>query len=199
MARKYKNPSIVSGMSIDDIMNMDIQTFNKLNKSDLRKVVGRLVSAGNKRLRSFEKAGESSPATRHIERSGGAFSTKGKNVNELRAEYTRAKTFLQSKTSSRRGWKKVKKDTAETLKRQGVNGITPDKLDDVLKVYERLKEVDPFVATKNMKYRIMSDISEMTDGRNIDDVMTEMLDRIDDIYEEQQGGANGGVSGFFEI
>lgn len=199
MARKYKQPSIVSGMSIDDIMNMDIQTFNKLNKTDLRKVVGRLVSAGNKRLRSFEKVGESSPATRHIERSGGAFSTKGKNVNELRAEYIRAKTFLQSKTSSRRGWKKVKKDTTESLKRQGVNGITPDKLDDVLKVYERLKEVDPFVATKNMKYRIMSDISEMTDGRNIDDVMTEMLGRIDDIYEEQQGGANGGVSGFFEL
>lgn len=199
MARKYKQPSIVSGMSIDDIMNMDIQTFNKLNKADLRKVVGRLVSAGNKRLRAFEKAGESSPSTRHIERTGGAFSTKGKNVNELRAEYTRAKTFLQSKTSSRRGWKKVKKDTAETLKRQGVKGLTPDKLDDVLKVYERLKEVDPSVATKNMKYRIMSDISEMTDGRNIDDVMDEMLDRIDDIYEEQQGGANGGVSGFFEI
>lgn len=199
MVRKYKQPSIVSGMSIDDIMNMDIQTFNKLNKSDLQKVVGRLVSAGNKRLRSFEKAGESSPATRHIERSGGAFSTKGKNINELRTEYTRAKTFLQSKTSSRRGWNKVKKDTAETLKRHGVNGITPDKLDDVLKVYERLKEVDPSVASKNMKYRIMSDISEITDGRSIDDVMNEMLDRIDDIYEEMQGGVNGGVSGFFEI
>ena len=199
MARKYKQPSIVSGMSIDDIMNMDIQTFNKLNKSDLRKVVGRLVSAGNKRLRAFERAGESSPSTRHIERSGGAFSTKGKNINELRAEYTRAKTFLQSKTSTRRGWKQVKKETADSLKKKGVTGLTPDKLDDVLKIYERLKEVDPSVATKNMKYRVMSDIAEMTDGKNLDDVTDEMLNRINEIYEEQQGDNNGGVSGFFEI
>ena len=39
MARKYKQPSIVSGMTIQDILNMDIDTFNKLNTSDMRKVV----------------------------------------------------------------------------------------------------------------------------------------------------------------
>ena len=59
MARTYKQPSIVSGMTIQDILNMDNKTFNSLNTSDMRKVVGRLVSAGNKRLRSFERAGES--------------------------------------------------------------------------------------------------------------------------------------------
>ena len=73
MARIYKQPSLVSGMTVQDILNMDNTTFNKLTESEMRKVVGRLVSAGNKRLRSFERAGESSPATRHGEKSGGVF------------------------------------------------------------------------------------------------------------------------------
>lgn len=199
MARRYKQPSVVSGKSIDDIMNMDIQTFNKLNKSDLRKVVGRLVSAGNKRLRSFEKAGESSPATRHIEKTGGVFSTKGKNLNELRNEFTRAKNFLQSKSSTRRGWTGVKKETAKNLEKQGVKGLTPDKLDEVLKAYERLKEVDPSVANKNLKYKVLDSISELSDDFDIDSVVEKMTERITEIYEETNGGNDGGVSGFFEI
>lgn len=202
MARKYKQPSIVSGMSVQDILNMDIDTFNKLNTSDLRKVVGRLVSAGNKRLRSFERAGESSPATRHVSKSGGAFSTKGKDLNALRAEYTRAKNFMQAKTGTRKGWKQVKKETIQGLKKQGVE-MTENQFDDVWKAYEDLKELSPEVANRGLKYSVLKDVADMvTDtDKSADEIATAIHDNLSQIYEEQAGLNNGvdGVSGFFEI
>lgn len=200
MARIYKQPSIVSGKSVKDILNMDVQAFNSLSKSDLQKVVGRLVSAGNKRLRNFEKRGESSPATRAVERSGGKFSTKGKSVNELRSEFARARNFLKSKTSTISGYETVKKATAEQLKKSGVD-VTLQTLDEILKIYERLKEVDPNVATRGMKYGVLQEISSMIDGVDPGQILVEMQSRLSDIYEQEIEMLDGdiGVSGFFEI
>ena len=202
MARTYKQPSIVSGMTVQDILNMDINTFNKLNTSDLRKVVGRLVSAGNKRLRSFERAGESSSATRHVAKSGGAFSTKGKDLNALRAEYTRAKNFLQAKTGTRKGWKQVKKETIAGLKKQGVE-MTESQFNDVWKAYEDLKELSPEVANRGLKYSVLKDVADMVTDTNksADEIATALHENLSQIYEEQAGLEHGvdGVSGFFEI
>lgn len=202
MARVYKKPSLVSGMSVQDILNMDIETFNKLNTSDLRKVVGRLVSAGNKRLRSFERAGESSPATRHVEKSGGAFSTKGKDLNALRSEYTRAKNFMQAKTGTRKGWKQVKKETIQGLKKQGVE-ISENQFENVWQAYEDLKELSPEVANRGLKYSVLKDVADMVTDTNksADEIAMALHENLSEIYEEQAGLNNGvdGVSGFFEI
>lgn len=202
MARKYKQPSIVSGMSVQDILNMDINTFNKLNTTDLRKVVGRLVSAGNKRLRSFERAGERSPATRHVAKSGGKFSTKGKDLNALRSEYTRAKNFMQAKTGTRKGWKQVKKETIASLKKNGVE-MTERQFDDVWTAYEDLKELSPEVANRGLKYSVLKDVANMVTDTNksADEIAIALNENLSRIYEEQAGLNNGvdGVSGFFEI
>lgn len=200
MTRKYKQPSLVSGMSVQDILNMDISVFNRLNLSDMRKVVGRLVSAGNKRLRSFERAGESSPATRYVAKSGGPFSTKGKDLNALRAEFARAKTFMQSQSSTRKGWKKVKKDTIEGLKKHGVD-MTESQFNDVWAAYEDLKELSPEVANRGLKYAVLKDVVDMVTetDKSADEIAQALHDRLDKIYEEQAGLTDGGVSGFFEI
>lgn len=202
MARKYKQPSIVSGMSIQDILNMDISTFNKLNTSDLRKVVGRLVSAGNKRLRSFERANEISPATRHVMKSGGAFSTKGKDLNALRSEYTRAKNFLQSKTGTRKGWKQVKNETISGLKKRGID-MSESQFNDVWKAYEELKELSPEVANRGLKYSVLKDVADMVSDtdKSTDEIANSLHEKLSQIYEEQAELNNGfdGVSGFFEL
>lgn len=202
MARIYKQPSIVSGMSVQDILNMDNATFNKLTESEMRKVVGRLVSSGNKRLRSFERAGESSPATRHVDRSGGAFSTKGKDLNALRAEYTRAKNFMQAKTGTRRGWKQVKNETISGLKKQGVK-MTEQQFNDVWKTYEDLKELSPEVANRGLKYSVLKDVANMVtdENKSADEIATALHENLSQIYEEQARLEHDvdGVSGFFEI
>lgn len=201
MARTYKQPSIVSGLSINDILNMDIDVFNQLGASDMRKIVGRLVSAGNKRLRSFERAGERSPATRHVEKSGGVFSTRGKDLNALRAEYMRAKNFLQSKTGTWKGWKQVKLDTIKALNKKDVF-MTLEKFDDVWDVYEDLRELDPKIVNKSYKYAVLKDIADMTKDTTAtaDEIALALHDELSNIYEERAELNNGnGVSQFIEI
>jgi len=189
-------------MTVQDILNMDNATFNKLNASEMRKVVSRLVSAGNKRLRSFERAGESSPASRHVAKSGGAFSTRGKDLNALRAEYMRAKNFMQAKTGTRKGWKQVKKETIAGLKKQGVE-MTESQFDDVWTTYEELKELSPEVANRGLKYSVLKDVANMVTGtdKSADEIAMALHKNLSQIYEEQTGLNSDvdGVSGFFEI
>lgn len=202
MAREYKQPSIVSGLTIQDILSMDVDTFNKMNTSEMRKTVGRLVSAGNKRLRSFDKAGETSPAVRQAMKSGGVFSTKGKDLNALRSEFMRAKNFLEAKSGTRKGWKTVKRDTVQGLRNQGVN-VTMEQFDKLWKAYEDLRELSPDVANRGLKYGVLKDIADMmTDtNKSADEIATTLNNNISTIYEEQASINNdvNGVSSFFEI
>lgn len=201
MPRAYKNPSVVSGMTIQDILNMDEDVYNDLSESDKRKVVGRLVSAGNKRLRSMASINERSPATRHIEKSGGAFSTKGKDLNALKEEYARAKGFLKARTSTRKGWATVKRETTEQLNRHGID-LTVDQFDDFWETYEKIKEEHPDVAGKKNKYRIYADITAMLDdpSKSPEDIAFELSSKYDEIYEKREAEQQGnGVSEFFAI
>lgn len=121
MAKK-KGTIDVSGMSISDIMNIDINTFNKLGESDLRRITSRLVSAGNKRIRRLESAGITSPAYSSLGTSGNKFSTKlpkgisaTQRVNALRQEFSRTRGFLSMKTSTIGGYNEYIKEMKEEI------------------------------------------------------------------------------------
>lgn len=201
--KKYKQPSIVSGKSISDILNMDINIFNKLGISDLRKVVGRLVSAVNKRLRRFSKAGISTPATRALMESGGVLSTKGKDLNELRIEFARGRNFLSMETSSRKGFTDVTQRTISTLRDRGVD-ILPEELSEVFEVYNDLVEIDPSITLNKDRYQILQDIANMPDDIDINTKVEKARAKYNELYEQQQEEYGKettlyGVSGFFEI
>ena len=201
--KKYKQPSLVSGLSIDDILNMDIVDFNRLSEKDLKLVVGRMVSAVNKRLRRFEKKGISTPATRALMKSGGVLSVKGKNANQLRKEYARARNFLNMETSTQKGYKKVQEKITDTLKQRGVD-IEPDELDELFEVWNDLIEIDPSVSLSKDKYTLMQDIANMPDNIDISQKLEKAKERYTEIYEQQQEEFGKevtlyGVSGFFEI
>jgi hypothetical protein len=196
-------------MSVQDILNIDNKIFNSLTESDLRKVVGRLVSAGNKRLRTFERNETKSPAVGQVMRSGGVFSTKGKDLAALRAEYSRAKSFLQAKTGTVKQWTKVKQETIASMKKRGVE-LSPNQFDAVFKIYDRLSELDPTIEDKRYKYKVIDEITnELADALEdeegadqdilINDVASSMMDRITEIYEEEQEEDAGGVSEFFDL
>ena len=198
--KKYKQPSIVSGLSVKDIINMDIGQFNALSLSNLRKVVGRLVSAVNKRLRRFNKAGISTPATRALEKSGGVLSTKDKDMQQLRNEFARARNFLNMETSTQAGFKNVQKRTVETLKERGVD-IKKSELDELFEVWNDLTELDPTVEDSKYKYQLMQDIANMPDDMDVDDKILKAKELRTELYEKEQGREVElyGVSGFFEV
>lgn len=201
---KYKQPSIVSGMSVNDILNMSEKKFNSLKEKKLKLVVGRLVSAVNKRVRRFEKAGISTPATRSLEKSGGKLSVKGKSLNELRSEYARARNFMNMETSTRKGYEKVQKKISETLRERGYD-ITPNELDDMFEVFNSLLESDPSISLSKDKYQLMQDIANMPDKLDLSEKVQKAKERYTELYEKEQQELNGqevdlyGVSGFFEV
>lgn len=189
----------IKNLTVNQILNMDIADFNKLSTPQLRKVTQTLASAGNKRLRRFESSGVSSGAYRHVQRSGGNFSTKGKSINSLRSEFMRAKTFLTSKGGSVSGARKIQSETIKTLNKQGVN-LTNEQYNNFWETYERLKEMSPEVASKGLKYVVMGDIAELIDEVNPEELAGIMSEKLDELYEEQEGLENDtGVSRFFEV
>ena len=200
MARVYKQPSIVSGLKIKDILNMDVSDFNKLGIKDLQKITGRLVSAANKRYRRAKEQGVESPAFSYVEKTG-VFSTKGKNINQLRAEFVRAKNFLEAETSTIKAAKQFMKESIEALKKEGVT-LTEDNFKDVMKLYESLRKEDKTIMERRLKYSVLQELeSYVTESKLSDeDILTVMKNKLDKIYvEEQKLLENNGVSGFFEM
>ena len=189
----------ISRMTVSDILNISSREFSKLNEKEMRMALRKLVSAGNKRLRSFERAGESSPATRSVMNSGGAFSTRGKDIDALRNEFTRARNFMTSATGSRRGWQNVKNKTIKTLLNRGVD-IRPEDVEEALQMYSELKEVDPAITTRAFRYEVLKEIADVVsdESTSYEEKFNYMQNRLTDIYEEWASN-DADVSGFFEM
>lgn len=116
----------VKGLSIKDILNIDLDTFNNMSESDLRHITSRLVSASNKRIRRLKSHDINSPALRgmgDLEQ----FSTKldpnisnQQRVNQLRHTFSQMRSFLTSETSTISGYKKysdrIMQAIAESMK-----------------------------------------------------------------------------------
>lgn len=201
--KEYKNPSNVSGKSIKDILSMTPQELNSMDISDLRRTVGRLVSAGNKRVRRFTNKGESSPAVDKLMRSGGLLSTAGKNINQLRMEFARARNFLTSEVSTRRGWARVQKQTINALQKNGVN-IDKKDFNVFWKAYENVKEKNPEIANKALKYSAMKEVAEVVSEKKYSDAedITNMIKkRLESSYENMQEDERNatGISDFLEF
>jgi len=141
MANKKPKTINVAGMTISDIMGIDLETFNKMGEKDLRAITSRLVSASNKRIRRLEKNNVSSPAYRSLG-SDKRFSTKlpsgtskQQRVNKLKQEFARARSFLSSKTSTMKGYNQYQQQIIDDIEQ-----TTGQKLQkgEISKVYEIL-------------------------------------------------------------
>lgn len=88
----------------------------------------RLVSKANKRYKRLEKKGWHTGAYKKAKATGGKFSARG-SYREKAREYKRVKNFLNSKTSTVRGSKKVLKDM---LHRTGLDDIVDEDTDTIM-------------------------------------------------------------------
>lgn len=173
----------VTGKSVSELLEMNP---DKLSAADLRQVVSRIASAGNKRLKRLDKAGVRSRAAEVVMSSGGKFSVKGKSEDELRVEFMREKNFFERKTSSLRGIKQIQKETLKTLESRGVTNIDEDEIGETFALYDRLKEIDPGITVNNLKYGVINAISELPDDLDFEEKILAMQEQLEDLYEEQE-------------
>ena len=186
-------------MTTKELLNLSSAEIAKLKKPQLRKVVQTLSSTANKRLKRLHQKDFSTPASRYAMKSG-KFSTKGKNINQLRAEYVRAKNFLQSKTSTLRGYKQFKKEVQKNLSEKGIN-ISNENLESIFNIYEKLKDINPSVAEKNLKYITLQEINEeLQYGQTDEEILNRINDNLSQIYEqEMELEKYDSISDFFTI
>ena len=184
------------------LLNMELDDFSRMTKEELKKAVTTLARTANQRIKEFEQADETSPASRYIAESGGKITASGKDLNQLRAEFIRAKDFLESKTGFVSKWNEVKQKTVESLSDEGVE-VSESEFDTMWKAYERLKETNPEIANKELKYTILQEIANMASDRRRTpaSIARTMQNRLSQIYEREEmlHDDESGVSRFIKI
>lgn len=166
---------------------MTPEQFNSLSQKELKGYTQILASAGNKRIKRAQEQGFTSPSIEAVLNKG-KFSTKDKNINQLRNEFMRAKRLLTSKTGTLSEFKKWRAANIESLKQSGIN-ITPDQFDTFWKSYEKLKKDSPELASKGLKYYLLSAIDEMQKEApeiSVDEITEGINENLDFLYEEEQ-------------
>ena len=181
----------VKGMSIHDIMNIDLDTFNKMSEKELKSVTSRLVSAGNKRIRRLKAKDINSPALRSLGEQD-AFSVKLKKdmnkkqrVNAIRQEFAKIRNFLSAKTSTIKGYKayskKMRKEISEAT------GI-PEKDIDANRLFDtlhKMQEMGMVSAERGTKGSIQArNIIAEKLVENPELSLENLIDDVDEAYTE---------------
>ena len=153
--------SYVRGRSTASLLDMSIGEFANLSKMQLRQVVSRLSDTANKRFRSLTKSGVESLALREAEESGGKFSTRGKGLDELRAEYLRVKDFLSARTSTVRGARSVQNEAIQDLKNIYGDDLRGVDIRQLLNDFYKLQNYDEEYQAQKLRYGYLLDGNKM--------------------------------------
>lgn len=176
-----KKPQTISvkGLSIDEIMNMDLSS---MGEKDLKTIANRLVSASNKRVRRLESSniGKESPALMDISKRGGKFSVKGKSFNQIRNEVANMRNFLSKKTSSVSGFKKVRK---QVEKRIG-GKMTNEQSSDFWSNYRKLEELQGGLFKELDSTTIQRELYQTMYVKNSTDTIGDMVERLNNMYND---------------
>lgn len=161
------------------LLDLNYDAVSKLSKTDLSKAVSQLSAIANKRAKRLaDSVYATSSALVQFEKSGGKASAKGKSVNQLRREFARTQKFLNAKTSTIRGAKKVVEETAKRLD-VDTSKWTVDDWKSFWKAYDEIK-ANP--ESKIALYRLGSTRlqemirDELVKGRTYEDIISNAND-----------------------
>lgn len=183
----------VKGLSIKDIINLDWEDVSKLTRKELSQITSRLVSAANKRLRRLERSdyiGESPAYRSVIQRTGESrFTVKGKSHGKLERTFKETKHFLNLKTSTLSGYKKVIRNVKETIKTKigrTVSEVDVSKLFGALHKAQEMGLVDKR-GSKGSEIAVgfIVDMLERNPDKNVDEILTEFDSYASNLYEEE--------------
>ena len=177
-------------MTVKEVLSMSYDEFNALNEKELRKATKIMVDVANKRLVALaEKDLRSAAAWGYAKRSGGKFSTAKKTMNQLKAEYVRVKSFLESKTSTIRGAKEAERKIVKALESKGVEITDKKNVGNLFKMYDEIKERDSKTAERGMKYAVITYLQQQVDENpqlSDKELINKVLANREDIYKEQK-------------
>jgi len=172
--------------------NMDISDIAKMSKAELSKITVVLGSAVNKRYKRLEESGQVTPASNILKETGGKISVKNKNLNQIRREFKRAYDYMNSKTSTLTGYKKVVKETVGRIETKTGVKLSKAQASAFFKLLDKAKEVDPSKAgyTGDTNMSLYQELAERVKaGEDAEDIEKNLNQIIDTAYEERQAVA----------
>lgn len=187
-------------MKVSDVLNMPLNKIMSMSREDLATYTRALVRESNKRLSNMKKRGIATPATAFIKKHGGKFSLrtrKGreKNVAELREEFQRAKGFIESETSTVRGFRSWETKVADTLKTNAgidYNSLTETQKRRFWQVYAKLEETDQAnVYGGNYRTSVKEIYDAVKSGLRKKDIDTFVIELNKNIYESTEKDFDG--------
>lgn len=187
-------------MKVSDVLNMPLNKIMSMSREDLATYTRALVRESNKRLSNMKKRGITTPATAFIKKHGGKFSLrtrKGreKNVAELREEFQRAKGFIESETSTVRGFRTWETKVADTLKTNAgidYNSLTETQKRRFWQVYAKLEETDQVnVYGGNYRTSVKEIYDAVKSGLRKKDVDSFVIELNKNIYESTEKDFDG--------
>lgn len=192
MAKKEEQPELViEGLSIENILDLDMEDVAKLSKRNLSRLAGRIQSAANKRIKRLREKGvaEYSPAVIRSLGDRVKFSIKGKTRNEILKEFKAIRRFLQAKTSSLSGFKAYKK----RIESKVGEPLTNERMKEMFKIFRKYREANIGIFHRINKLANQKNygsdqaekfISEMLkDGKDEGEILQKLDKRLHDVYE----------------
>lgn len=191
------------GVSTEAIKQTDIETLNSWDRRTIARAVRRLADTANKRIKAFEQKGIESPAFLNVMKSGGKFSTRGKTVNQLRTEFIRARDFLKMKTSTQKGYERVKQDFFDRVEATTAQKISlsDDELNKFWRIFDKTEsDIAPFVTGSQQGQKLVFDIFIKNNNMSEEDLIKKIYQKFDVYYEEQEElNDYAGTSDFYSI
>ena len=173
----------VTGLTTEQILNMDINDINRMNSRTLNALASRLVSSMNKRIRNLREKAPYSPALESLPK-GYLFSVKGLNRNEVRSLVGQMMQFGQMSTSTVSGYKKTRKKIEKKLGGKLSNLKDEPKFWDV---YRRLQESNHAIFQKLSSEAILKMLYDEAIDKPDEDLFDRMNENLDDIYNALEG------------
>lgn len=178
-------------MTLEQVMNLTWDQINKMNIKDLKAVTKIVGDVANKRLQRLEKSDYvATQALDSLNKSGGKIKTGGKNINQLRGEFNRARNFINMKTSKVSTAKRVYKarDTqffGTKAKNKEELKARKDMSEKISELYDKYLELDP-AAKYKIGARGVRDlaIETVTEKPNlsVDELIEIMENKYNDAY-----------------
>ena len=161
------------------------QNFEKMKRDELAKQLQPTIDAANKRLKRLEGLKTLSPALNSVMESGGKFSIRGKNRNEVLKEASRAIAFINMKTSTVSGSKQFEKGFAAKLSNKAKD-ITNDQRKVLFDSFRKLQQISPVglnIYGSDRLIRMLAD--EVTDNKySFEVTMQKALKELEQEYEQ---------------
>ena len=161
------------------------QNFEKMKRDELAKQLQPTIDAANKRLKRLEGLKTLSPALNSVMESGGRFSIRGKNRNEVLKEASRAIAFINMKTSTVSGTKQFEKGFAAKLSNKAKD-ITNDQRKVLFDSFRKLQQISPVglnIYGSDRLIRMLAD--EVTDNKySFEVTMQKALKELESEYEQ---------------